>query len=290
MASVVQSSLSIIDALRRLEHLPGVGQLDWQATNPAQDELVGYFPLLRGAPVVPGLNGIAHFDIAVVNQFLVDSGFGNIQLNPNGPGDIAAASVLDVKAIWKQAGRAINMYAPSGSTFDGVHLPGDHIDFYEASGHPNPIAEIETQGAYSVWMTRMDRVPEGRFGLLRLAAELSATAKGSRMPYEALQFPMVSINDLEGDLSWLIGLNAVDQQGQLVQVSQALSAAKLWLNEQGARAQVATAVAATRGMPLEMVINGPFAIWFQLPGLSVPVVAFHVDVDHFKNPDRDIFA
>lgn len=87
-----------------------------------------------------------------------------------------------------------------------------------------------------------------------------------------------------GDITEIIGAETSGEDGMPAIVSQAKYQHRLRMNEVGARAEAAAAIATTRGIdrskPVE--INGPFIVWFEKDG--VITFSARISEEHMKAP------
>jgi len=98
---------------------------------------------------------------------------------------------------------------------------------------------------------------------------------------------MVNLDELV-DISWLLGMETTAESGQRAWVSQAKQQTILKMNEVGARAKSAVAIAVTRSIEMpkpDMVINGPFLVWFEREGLAPSRSSSgHITQEDWRNP------
>jgi serine protease inhibitor len=96
---------------------------------------------------------------------------------------------------------------------------------------------------------------------------------------------MIDMNT-EDDLSWLIGMRTVDEQGNPWRISQAKQQTKLRLNEKGARAQSAAAIGCgTLSMPPPpFIVDRPFVFWVMRAGIDLPLFVSYITPEHWKEP------
>lgn len=244
-------------------------------------------------------------DHVPLNELLARRGF-SIQLNPFNPGEFGVVSILEMLVGWLNRGRRIKVTgARDNREYPAAHLSKNClVEFYTAqhTGGRAIIAAVpavfglDHQDASKsgdsapppdpdvmVYMAPMDSAPGG-FRLIELAMDLShnLTPGGG---YEGLIFPMVNLNH-EPDIRGLIGLSTTDQAGRQWEVGEALQQNILKMNDRGALAKSATAIRMhTTCMPAPpLVINRPFLVWFEIPGMTEPVFVAHVTEEHFADP------
>lgn len=175
-----------------------------------------------------------------------------------------------------QGGTAITKNVPAVKMKSGYRIEklqsGDHR------------VAIDCENKDIVYMTRADRNLEG-FNLLHHIQTLShqSTTDITR-DYSGIIFPMVDINQ-NVDIGWLCGLTDSSRSWSIVQ---ALQQTRFQMNEKGAAAQSAVAIHATyRSLSLPkpvFEIDGPFYLWIERPGMSMPLFTAYVDLDDCKEP------
>ena len=105
--------------------------------------------------------------------------------------------------------------------------------------------------------------------------------------YDTVTFPMVDLACRE-DLSWLLGLELGDSSGQQWTVSQALQQTRFQMNEVGARVRSASAMA-VMGAAMDkrdLVIDRPFYLWIERPGVTQPVLDAYLAEGDWRDPGR----
>ena len=93
---------------------------------------------------------------------------------------------------------------------------------------------------------------------------------------------MVDLDQKE-DLSWLINMG----YGKYF-ITQALKQNQLKIDEKGAQASSATAIAMGKSFsgPRSYIIDRPFVVWFERAGNSFVSFVAYVDYDSWKTPKR----
>jgi hypothetical protein len=281
----------------------------WTAKNEFQRAFIGrhFAGPKHDLPALEKLNLMetkASYDSAVLNEVLKRRGF-SIQLDPFAPGDFGVVSILEMLVGWIVKGQRMKLDCSDGQSRDAVHLAANaNVAFYECAtaagmqhvaavpavfglGHQDntdPNAPPPQPDVF-VYMTRLDDVPDG-FELLDLVGELSAN-KRPNYDFEGVMFPMVDL-DHKADISALCGLATQGQDGRNWEVGQALQQNILKMNEKGVLAKSATAImmrcTSFRPPKPPLVIDGPFLVWFELPGMAEPLFTAFVTEDAFKDP------
>lgn len=231
------------------------------------------------------LESMASWDVSAINNFLKEKRF-DIQLDDfKQPGEFGAASVLDVLVHWLNKGKHIKWKTPKGKEFDAAKLSKDTVKFYEAEGHPYPIAKLLTKEDDHVYMTVMDKEPK-QLDLISIASKLQKSCNNIYHQFNGLIFPCIDYDE-KVDISWLKGMITYDKDNREWFISQALQQTKLRMNEKGARAQSAAAVGVrlTAALPEEpYVIDKPFLTWFERHGLSNPLIVGYMTEKDWKRP------
>ncbi|MBI2124267.1 hypothetical protein HYT92_00595, partial [Candidatus Pacearchaeota archaeon] len=259
----------IVAALKKAEEIVKPVE-KWAANNEAQRVFLEEFfsECQEEISRIPEIESIASWSANVINKFLKERGF-SIQLQPFDSLTFGVASVLDVLVEWLNKGDVTSI-KKGGVTYPAVRIESKHADFFEISTHKNPIVCLHTKSGDLVHMTILDNAPDG-FDMVEKAQELF---KGEeRYNFSSVVFPMVSLNQ-DVDISWLIGLRTKGADGQPAVITQALQQTKLRMNEEGARAQSAVAIAVFRGgfsPEKQYVIDKPFLFWITRPGICKPL-------------------
>jgi len=280
----------IVAALVKAEEIIGP-QPDWQPINDTQRLFLREFfaPGRAESCSISEIESIASFTADDINRFLKARGF-DIQLAPlRNDGrwkEFGVASVLDLLVKWFKPGNETTLKGLDRQVYPAIHQGIEVSSFYQSERHDYPIARLKTTSSDQVYITKLDNAPAD-FKLLHYTQELATSLKPIS-DYGGVTFPMVDLKQ-EVDISWLIDLATTSAQGEPVKITQALQETHLAMNEQGARAKsgvaVAVAVAAAYHVPTpELLIDGPFLIWFQRPGLSVPLFVGHLTEEHWKKP------
>lgn len=280
----------IVTALVKAEEIIGP-QRNWQAVNHAQKLFLKEFfgPCRRESGSITEIESIAAFTAAEINRFLHERGF-KIELRPfqddERGREFGVASVLDLLVSWLKPGEEKTLTGQDQQVYPAVRLGKMNTLFYRAAHHEHPIARLKTADETEVYITRLDR-PAAEFELLELAHQLA----GSLEPiydYGGVVFPMVDMKQ-EVDVSWLLGLQTINTEGKPVLLTQAVQETHLAMNPIGARARSAFAGAVMVGMAYippkpDLLIDGPFLIWFQRPTLSQPLFVGYITEEDWKNP------
>ena len=280
----------ICAALDKADDIIGRGR-KWGATNALQGKFLRVFESTRNeARMLKDIESIASRSAGEINKFLANRGF-QIALDPfEKPTDFGTASVLDVLVKWLEKGTATRLIGlRTSKEYPAVLLKGG-VSFKRWPGHQNPIAVVETKTGELVYLTVHDRL-DG-FELLDRVNELRAVRATLNVhEFKGLYFPQVDLDQMV-DIGWLKQLWTHGADGHDYEVAQALQQTKFRINEEGARAQSAVAIGVLRCTSLvpqlpPLVINRPFLVWIERPGLKEPLFAGWICEDDWKRP-KDI--
>lgn len=277
----------VFSAVRALDEFLGPNRM-WHPVNERQDRFVAFMGATQNDPLIPEIISKGSRSADVLNKFLREHGF-SIELRPF-PQDprfkaCGAASVLDLKLEWQKTGKVVNINTPEHENFSGVELENITVFPLSSLGF---VACVPTKSNDVVYLT-MHHSPFEGFALLEHVRILSERLKSKTTASEGiLRFPMVDM-DQEVDISWLKGMTTKDAYGDHNEISQALQQTKLKMNEKGARVKSAAAVGAIRSVSVRIplmlyVIDKPFLMWIERPGLSLPLFAGYITKENWKNP------
>lgn len=275
----------------------------WRVVNKAQSRLLADFSFYREELSEKRfsekeLRAWASRIAAELNAILIQEGF-SIQLRDFGPDEFGVVSILDVLVDWVAQGRAMELTAGRkeylGNWYPGVHMIS-RVDTDKkslrtfsssvVSCHNEPIVALATQSGDVVTMTIADR-PYADFDLVSRIETLRLAERSAR-PASYLMFPMVDLN-VETSLEWLIGMHTIAANGNKASITQALQQTKFKMNEFGARVKSGVAlriratVAVVDIIP-PIIIDKPFFLWIERPGMSFPLMYAYVDEVDWKNP------
>jgi hypothetical protein len=206
-----------------------------------------------------------------------------VSFRPLQADEAAAVSVLDLLVTWTEPGRSSPVFTRDRHHFPGVRLPASQVTFRRAARHPAPIAIISTVTGDTFSLTPLESA--GR-DLVALARRLTDDSEpGDR--FAGVVFPMVDL-EVKQNLGIVIGLATRAADGRSVQIVAAEQHSSLKMNEYGARAEVIVTMQVILGIrrqaPPDFVINEPFLVWIERPGLSAPLFVAHVTREAWRNP------
>lgn len=279
----------IVTALVKAEEIIGPKRT-WHAVNRTQKLFLQEFfePCRRESGSIAEIESIAALTAAEINRFLSERGFA-IELQPfqhdERGQEFGVASVLDLLVSWFKPGEEKTLTGQNKQVYPAVRL-GKETLFYRAARHEHPIARLKTTDETEVYITRLEH-PSTDFALVELARHLAHSLQPIH-DYDGVVFPMVDLKQ-EVDVNWLIGLQTVNFEGKPAILSQAVQETHLAMNPRGARARSAFAGAVMVGMAYmppkpDLLIDGPFLLWFQRPTLSQPLFVGYITEEDWKNP------
>jgi len=239
------------------------------------------------------LRAWAAWTASELNAVLAKEGF-SIRLNDFGCRELGVVSILDVLVDWIVEALAATFLVDQheySAVYMMPHVKTDQetVRTFSASTsslHNHPIVAIATKSGDVLSMTIAD-CPYADFDLVS-RIEAVRLAKRSARHASWLRFPMVDLN-LETDISWLIGMRTVTASGEEAMISQALQQTKFKMNQFGARVKSAVAIimrtiSARVEVGYPIIIDKPFFLWIERPGMSSPLMYAYIDEQDWKDP------
>jgi hypothetical protein len=237
--------------------------------------------------LMPELETIADTDVTVINEFLEAKGF-DIRLEAfRDEHSIGTASVLDLLLKWKRGGTRAEI-DKNGVKYDAVKLGKNVASFFNADGRT--VVCVATESDDKVYMTPLAGLDyDDDIDALQIPLALRTDFRPSRI-YDGVTFPMVSLNH-EVDITWIRNLYEKDT-GMDYYIRQSLQQTKFDMNENGAEVKSAAAFeCAGSGFYMSApqpyyVIDEPFMVWVERPGVGVPIFMGFCHEDSWKDPER----
>lgn len=268
----------------------------WVAVNSEQTFFANtYWPLSNQLKKLNEneLTSIISPDVEEVNQFLKTKGF-DIQLVPfnnQAPKNRAIASVLDILLKWKVKGTESTITADS-QAYPAIFMPTNEscrVQTYKS----NKVASIKAENGDTVHLMQAptDKPLLKDFALVEYLRNINEHNLEDANDYEDVLFPMVDINE-KVNLDWLLHLEFPVSYDEVYEISQALQQTKFQMNEEGAAAQSAVAIAVTiktfiDSIPRKhLIIDKPFYVWIVREGVDIPLFAAYVDTENWKKPTK----
>ena len=217
-------------------------------------------------------------DYMYLNRILKDEGFG-IQLDPFAPGDFGVVSILDVLVEWLHEGSKTIVHNNHIDYPAVEHKKGAQI--YLVDAYPYPVACIKTKTEDTVWVAIADE-PCKSFALLDHINKIRKSDMHISTIHDKVIAPMVDYDE-SCQLDWLLGLRL-----QNWYICQALQQTKFKMNEHGAHVKSAVAIACRCSLPVTKpyVINKPFFVWIERPGLDDPIFVGYMAPEYWSDPGQ----
>lgn len=195
-----------------------------------------------------------------MNKFLRSKGF-SIQLKNQWWEWLYVASVFKQQVEWAEKWKKIpmNFMDDSSKPIEWVEMKKNWVTKY--ADWDSAIYELLTKNGDKVFLMpsgNLKTTPIDLYQRIRTIHE----SKGSWLPWNTLQFPKVNLDE-KGSIEWVIWAKVGEYT-----VNQAEYQNKLQMDENGAIAEAAVALATTRWISFSKVdtINWPFYVWFVKPG------------------------
>ena len=291
MASKALDLVTMGHALDTLEQAFPQGCAWWGATTDQQMFLKWWLTNRHNIPMLSGLEALASREASVLNDFLVKRGF-EPQFDPFDPEGFGAVSILDMLVKWLQpaAQATIGTRADRGwVNFPAFQIPKNGAIIHRAEGFTSPLVELLTESGDSLWLMMLDE-PWNGLELAMTADRLFDQPLQPDNTWSGVVVPKIELQ-IEPDLSWMLGVYFEALPDDYFRIVQAFQQFKFRMNEEGARAKVATGFSATRGIslaPQPLRIDRPFIGFFTQKGLPLPIAAFYADYDCWGEPDGSL--
>jgi hypothetical protein len=232
---------------------------------------------------IPEIESIASRSADALAAFCARRGFP-MAFEPLTPPRFGVAAFLDVKVEWPEPGTPDTITTPEGRSFPGVEIEDAYVHVCRAKTHAHPIANLATRSGDQVYLS-VASAPGSGLDLVEAAMRLSQDLAIER-DYEGVLFPMVNLEQ-PADVSWLAGLWTTSLEGDLAAIQSAQQHNRFRMNQFGARAESVTQLYTVLGVrhpkPV-LVIDRPFLVWIQRPGLSQPLFVAHVTPEDWRDP------
>jgi hypothetical protein len=290
MNQILQSRTSVfvpmIHAISHVDDMLGPNR-QWTAINPGQEQFLVVFDKARKEiKIIPEseLKYKVSQDVEVLNKFLADNGFSiKLEKFNRELGEFGVVSIMDILVKWLVEGVITEVKGPEQQAYPAFRLK-EGVEFFRNLSYYEVIIKITTKTSDVVFLTMSEQLSS--FYLLEMAQKLVCSLVPCH-DYDRVVIPMVDLNH-EVDISWLSGMQTFDDDGKDWLINQALQQTKFKMNEKGARAKSAVAVSVMKmciGVPKkELVIDKPFLVWIQRPGISVPLFSGWINTDCWKDP------
>lgn len=195
---------------------------------------------------------------------------------------------MDILLKWAQEGTPTTIKYDN-QEFPAVSMAKNGFEVSQSNSYGEPILKLTSKNGDIVYITIAEK-SLGSFELLEFIQALSKVPKNEiTQEYTKTTFPMVDLNH-KTDISWLLGLGTYKLRNEgFYAITQALQQTKFKMNEKGARAQSAVAIAIEKACiepePLKILeIDKPFYLWIERPGMNLPIFTAYIDSSDWKNP------
>ncbi len=220
-----------------------------------------------------------------LNKILSDEGF-DIRLDELQENEIGVVAILDILLDWLKEGIKLKLYSDD-IAYPGVRINSSMVEGYSTflsgvncKNYDQRIAMLRTQKNDVVYMAIADK-ELGDFKLFKHIMNIRQNIAPDVRPV-FVHFPMIDL-DHQPDVNWLVGMPHTGGG----QITQAMQQTKFKMNEKGAHLKSAVAIVAKRGMsPAEhgIVIDKPFYLWIERPGIELPIMCAYMDRDVWSDP------
>ena len=263
---MVTPTLGCLRAVR--DHLSdGNMTINIVPTTKTQKEFLSIFGEFRSPDNV--LKSVASNDVDEINKWLIENNF-TARFDEGLPRSVYVSCVQDISLEW------LNEAERTSITYDGQSYPAvsiaDAVVLSAPVVHPYPVALIKTKNDETVFISRIDDIPEGRFGLVELVYHMSMVKAPSK--YKGVVVPMVDYNE-EDEISFLEGLTVYDNPHH--SVAKALHRTRFRMNEIGE-------IDSPSMDRWPCVVDGPFVVWVQRGDSKFPVFVGVFCPDSWKDP------
>lgn len=310
MSSSVSVMPPVVAALKSAIEFTGKATSPWKHIIPEQRKFLNgiYKPYIVNGYLnffsEKEMRCVASFSHEEINKFLSDNGF-DIKLDKfEDPTDFGAAAIMDILVEWVEKAQSVNMIvAKEGkvTSYPSIKISNSFDTFLvdDIIYARIDLNQKDDKFVDSMYLAKGPFTPDQIKTLRETSAEEIFNVKRKEyQSYSSVTIPKIDLN-CESDLSYLLGmsfmakLNSSEKEEEMC-LSQALQQTKLKLNEHGARAKSAAAVAVTRFAtsirPKEnpLVFDEPFLLWMIKEDLHtgdlVDYFTAYLDIDCWKDP------
>ena len=222
------------------------------------------------------LRSVASNDTEEINKWLLENNF-TAQFDEGLPQSIYASCMQDIFIEW------LNEAERTSISYDGQSYPAIGISNAVVLSapvvHPHPVALVKTKNDETVFISRIDGIPEGRFGLVELVHHMSMVKAPSK--YKGVVVPMIDYNE-EDEISSLEGLAVYDNPPH--SISKAFYRTRFRMNEMGKKGEGSTDIDSPSMDGWPCVVDGPFAVWVQKGSSKFPIFVGVFCPDSWKDP------
>ena len=235
----------------------------------------------------PELSGFAHQNVQYVMNFLAQSGFPDIQLDPIGPNDFAVATVLRMLRHFQVAGEEGYLLSED-MPHEAFRLPAGTFKVYRMPNQ-KPCIAIDFPNGDSLYVA-VDTWTELEGPALShwVNALMGTSGSFSQVPATGLVLPNVSF-DLDIDVSWLLGAEAWNQYQEIWRVAQAIKKVRFNMGAAGFLFEAAFAMSMEKCISQpklpkvgDIVIKDDFTAWMTTNKSPFPIWVAKIPVSAFS--------
>ena len=306
MSTEVHVMPPVVGALKSAIEFENQARTPWRGIIPAQKEFLTetYFPYMERKFLSlfspEEMKYIASFSADEINKFLEENKF-SIRLDPfTSETDFGAASVMDISVKWVEEAERTTMFVDKNgkeTNYPAIKIK-DYFETFMIDGIQFAEIHLKYESKDRMILAKGPFNSQTAKNPLKLYSKTLVTNKDkkTRNGFSSLVIPKINL-DCESDLSFLLGMQfdgvvSSTQEPATFCVSQALQQTKFKLNEFGARARSAAAVAVLRcatvrkEMVPPLVFDEPFMLWLirtdEKTGDEVVYFASYLDIDVWK--------
>lgn|GEM_PF-2669836 len=301
------SPLTLCEAMRKTTQSVKTEQDDIAPANEQQRSFLDkqYLPYVKEKLFsffsTEELQSYASRNYKELNKILKSKGF-SLQFPQFPRTQIGVLAIQDVLVKWLLEGTKEPLLV-GDATYDAVMLKADVVREGEQAGQQNVhffaqdpqatvIVKLLTQSKDCVYFVTQRNgdlfaaqpneaaIAEA---IMKYSKHVTAGTYAQSDRFNSLHFPMISY-DVNPDVSWLERMRI-----GTTYVAQAMQQVIFKMNEKGARAKAAAGlIVATSFLeenPKErLIIDRPFLVWIERPGVPLPIFAGYMTQSYWKNP------
>jgi hypothetical protein len=301
------SPLTLCEAIRETTHIVKTQQDDVAPANEQQRGFLDkqYLPYVKEKLFnffsAEELQSYASRDYQELNKILKSKGFA-LQFPQFPRTQIGVLAIQDVLVKWLLEGTKEPL-SVGDATYDGVMLKVDvaredeqagqqNVHFFAQDPQATVIVKLLTQSKDCVYFVTQrngdlfaSQPTEAAIAevIMKYRKHVSTGTYAQSDRFNSLHFPMISY-DVNPDVSWLERMRI-----GTTYVAQAMQQVIFKMNEQGARAKAAAGLIVATSFrekdPQErLIIDKPFLVWIERPGVPLPIFAGYMTQSYWKNP------
>ncbi len=281
--SEVLSITTIVGALEAASEF--AGPVNYRGQNDQQNWLLKRYAKYKNAlPDIDELETWAKKSAEEINEILEQRGF-NIRLahwDPD-PRLFGTLGILDLTLTWLVPGKSTTIKDKAFPAFS--HESRTLGETFSINDHDEPIIKLATLNEDVVSITKSKK-PLNEFEMVETVERLRRASIVTTHNFERVVVPKINFVK-EVDIDWIIGMESgVDPD--VIEVVAAKQEVRFGMNEIGARVKEASAFAMIgRAITVEVptyVVDEPFLLWVDRPGLEIPIFQAWFNEDNWEDP------